>query len=85
MVAMGVGIVASAGLRRRRERLGATVAIMAVGLGLDPDVINDIENGKGPTQARAHYLKWLSVLERLPADKLRTELFLAIQGRRFRP
>jgi hypothetical protein len=82
---LGADIPASTELRRRRQQLGATVPMMAVGLGLAPDAINDIENGAASDEMRERYVKWLSILEGWPADKLRIELFLAIQGHRFRP
>jgi hypothetical protein len=80
----GVGIFASTDLRGRRERLGATIPMIAVGLGLRPDLITDIENGTASDKNRARYVKWLLILESWPADKLRIELFLAIKGHRFR-
>src|SRR5262249_19368140 len=64
----GVGIFASTDLRGRRERLGATIPMIAVGLGLRPDLITDIENGTASDKNRARYVKWLLILESWPAD-----------------
>ena len=58
--------------------------MMATGLGLKPDLINDIEKGAASDQMRERYVKWLSILEGWPADKRRGALFLAVQGHRFR-
>src|SRR5690242_7899424 len=77
------GDTAASGLRDRRQRLGATVSMMAGGLGLQPDAINAIENGTASREMTERYERWLSIMEGWPADKLAAELLLANKGRMF--
>ena len=70
-------------LRRRREEIGASIATMAAGVGLAPDVVISIEGGMAPPALREQYVQWLSVLEALTADRRMAEIYAASEGRRF--
>jgi DNA-binding XRE family transcriptional regulator len=71
-------------LRGRREELGVSLATMAAGIGLSPDIVIGIEMGSASAAMVAHYEQWLGRLEALPSDRRLAEVFTASAGRRFR-
>jgi hypothetical protein len=75
----------SGDLRAPRGRLGATVELMAIGLGLDVSIVNDIEAGTASDDLRDRYAEWLTIMEGWLPDKRRIELLVAVKGRRFMP
>ena len=74
---------AFADLRGRREELGISLATMAAGIGLSPDIVIDIELGDASSEMVGHYEKWLGRLEAMPVDRRLAEIFTASEGRRF--
>jgi hypothetical protein len=75
-----------ADLANRRRRAGASREAMAAGLGLRPDEIQKIEEGRGSEEMVNHYAQWLDRIEAWPAEKRAQQLLAAIDGaKRFAP
>jgi len=67
-------------LGRLYTRLGASREAMAAGLGLRPDEIQEIEEGRASYEMVDHYAQWLDRIEAWPAEKRAQQLLAAIDG-----
>jgi transcriptional regulator with XRE-family HTH domain len=67
-------------LAARRRRAGASREAMAAGLGLRPDEIQEIEEGRASYDMVDHYAQWLDRIEAWPAEKRAQQLLAAIDG-----
>ncbi len=72
-----------ADLRARRQALGATVEIMAVGVVQRAADIREIERGEASNAALNHYAAWLTRIERWSPEERERQYAAASSGRRF--
>jgi hypothetical protein len=73
-------------LANRRRRAGASREAMAAGLGLKPDEIQTIEEGRASEEMVNLYAQWLNRIEAWPAEKRAEALLAAIDNaKRFDP
>ena len=73
-------------LASRRRRAGASREAMAAGLGLRPDEIQRIEEGRASEEVVNQYGRWLDHIESWPPEKRAQQLLSAIDGaKRFDP
>lgn len=61
----------------RRRRIGASREVMAIGLGLTPAEIQEIEEGRASLAMQDHYKLWLDRLEGWPPEE-RAQILLAV-------
>jgi DNA-binding XRE family transcriptional regulator len=69
-----------ADLASRRRRAGASREAMAAGLGLRPEDIQKIEEGRASEEMVNHYGQWLDRIEAWPTEKRAQQLLAAIDS-----
>lgn len=73
-------------LADRRRRAGASREAIAVGIGMKPDEIQKIEEGRASEEMVNLYAQWLDRIEAWPAEKRAEQLLAAIDNaKRFVP
>jgi DNA-binding XRE family transcriptional regulator len=73
-------------LASRRRHAGASREAMAAGLGLGPEDIQKIEEGRASEEMVAQYGQWLDRIESWPTEKRAQQLLAAIDSaKRFVP
>lgn len=70
-------------LRARRQAIGMSPYVIAMGMGISRHEIVALEEGRASAQELDRYAQCLARLEQFAPDRLAAELFIARQGRRF--
>ena len=83
---MANGRLSHTDLAGRRRRAGASREAMAAGLGLRPEDMQKIEEGRASEEMANQYAQWLDRIELWPTEKRAQQMLAAIDSaKRFVP